>query len=64
MVLNAESGMQTIGFYEVRCGQCPDCGTTFDDSVKRDGDKRYCPKCKAFKLGNLKQAGVLKKEGE
>ena len=41
-------------------GKCPDCGTLFDDSVKRpDGDLRYCPECKEHKLGNLKSSGEM-----
>ena len=61
MDLNAAQGLRVRGRFEVRSGKCPQCDTTFDDSEHepRD-DKRFCPKCKEYRLGKLKQSGGLK----
>ena len=61
-MLQVKSGLNTMGFFEMRSGRCPDCDTPFDDIEKPQGDKRYCPECKEHKLGNLKQVGVLIKK--
>ena len=61
MTIYTQSGLKSIGFYEMRSGKCPDCDVLFDDEIKSIGDKRYCPECKKHKLGNLKQKGDIVK---
>jgi len=70
MTMQAESGMSARGFYEVRSGKCPDCGTVFDpgynavtDTYSHPmllDDRRWCPKCLGYRLGKLKQTGEIK----
>ncbi len=58
--MKAQMVMRASGQYELRSGKCPDCDTLFDDSENKPrGDKRYCPACKQYKIGNLKQIGKL-----
>ena len=53
--------MTVKGTYELRSGLCEVCGTPFDPSEKPlvEG-KRYCLKCKQYRLGKLKQTGKIK----
>lgn len=60
MKAKTEAGISVKGFYELRSGKCPDCGTSFDDRFEPEGNKRYCPLCLQYKLGILKQSGVMK----
>jgi predicted Zn-ribbon and HTH transcriptional regulator len=62
MTMQAQSGMDPKITYEVRSGKCPKCGAPFDDKdhpMKSDST-RWCPRCQAYKLGELKQTGIVK----
>lgn len=60
--MKAATGLSVKMTYEVRSGECPTCGTSFDDSKGMVGDKRYCPKCQTFALGKLEQTGIIKEK--
>ena len=56
--IEVTSGIRVKGIYEVREGRCPKCHTYFDDvENKPSGDKRWCPRCKEYRLGRLKGNG-------
>lgn len=61
MEIETKQGMNTRGFYELREGRCPTCGTLFDDirhSMQPD-DSRWCPGCNCYKLGRIKGKGEI-----
>lgn len=61
MNMQAQAGMNVRMVYEIRSGQCPDCGTTFNnDKPMLPDDRRWCPQCQDYKLGKLKQSGDVK----
>jgi len=72
--MQAQTGLSVKMTYEVRSGECPDCGSAFEDRrewwrrllrglrSKRKTDSRWCPHCCGYRVGKLEQTGIIKEK--